>query len=50
MNIAGDERMSGNDLTPASESARFLEMGYEKILLLPPLPPVRIGSVSGDGI
>ena len=39
MNIAGDERMCGKYLSPASESGRFLEMGYEKCLLLPP-PPV----------
>ena len=39
MNIAGDERMCGKHLSPASESGRFMEMGYEKFLLLPP-PPV----------
>ena len=40
MNIAGDERMCGKYLSPASESGRFLEMGYEKSLLLPPPPPL----------
>ena len=39
MNIAGDERMCGKYLCPASESGRFLEMGYEKNLLLPYSPP-----------
>ena len=41
MNIAGDERI-GKYLCPASESGRFLEMGYEKNLLLPP-PPTESG-------
>ena len=37
---AGDERMCGKYPSPASESGRFLEMGYEKSLLLPPPPPL----------
>ena len=44
MNIAGDERMGCKDLSPASESGRFVEMGYEKLLL----PPHWIGPDSGD--
>ena len=40
MNIAGDERTCGKYLSCASESGRFLEMRYEKFLLLPPPPPL----------
>ena len=53
MNIAGAERMCGMVMitenfcyypppSPQSESGRFLEMGYEKLLLLPP-PPTESG-------
>ena len=35
--------MCGKYLSPASESGRFLEMGYEKFLLLPPPPPTESG-------
>ena len=34
--------MCGKYLSPASESGRFLEMGHEKCLLLPP-PPTESG-------
>ena len=40
MNIAGDERMRGKYLSRASEWGRFLEMRYEKCLLLLPPPPL----------
>ena len=37
--------MCGKDLSPATESGRSLEMGYEKILLLPPPPPTESGQL-----